>query len=110
MSAEQNRTSLVAMRWMIAGEWAAHPARVIVAALAIAVGVALGFGVHLLNASALSEFARAIKTENCDAALQPHAVTPLGFEGSLYPRLARLPGLAGAGPGEELTAAADTAE
>jgi len=46
---------------MIAGEWSAHPARVIVAALAIAVGVALGFAVHLINASALSEFARAIK-------------------------------------------------
>ncbi len=110
MSAEQNRTSLVAMRWMIAGEWAAHPARVIVAALAIAVGVALGFAVHLINASALSEFARAIKTVNGDAELQVHAVTPLGFEESLYPKLARLPGIAGASPVVEINAVADTAE
>src|SRR5258705_7461021 len=110
MSAEQNRTSLVAMRWMIAGEWAAHPARVIVAALAIAVGVALGFAVHLINASALNEFTRAIKTVNGDAELQVHAVTPLGFEESLYPKLARLPGIAGASPVVEINAVADTAD
>ena len=86
------------MRWMIAGEWAAHPARVIVAALAIAVGVALGFAVHLINASALSEFSRAIKTVNGDAELQVHAVTPLGFEETLYPKLAP-PGIVGGEPG-----------
>src|SRR5260221_10907696 len=106
MSAEQNRTSLVAMRWMIAGEWGAHPARVIVAALAIAVGVALGFAVHLINASALSEFARAIKTVNGDAELQVHAVTPLGFDEALYPKLARIAGIAGASPVIELPAVA----
>src|SRR5258706_5999183 len=110
MSAEQNRTSLVAMRWMIAGEWAAHPARVIVAALAIAVGVALGFAVHLINASALSEFARAIKTVNGDAELQVHAVTPLGVDDMLYPKLARLAGIDRASPVVEISAVADTAD
>src|SRR5712664_4592872 len=110
MSADQNRTSLVAMRWMIGGEWGAHPARVIVAALAIAVGVALGFAVHLINASALNEFARAIKTVNGDAELQVHAVTPLGFDEALYPKLARLAGIAGASPVVEINAVADTAE
>ena len=110
MSADQNRTSLVAARWMIAGEWGAHPARVIVAALAIAVGVALGFAVHLINASALSEFSRAIKTVNGDAELQVHAVTPLGFDEMLYPKLARLAGIAGASPVVEISAVADTAD
>jgi len=110
MNADRNRTSLVAMRWMIAGEWAAHSARVIVAALAIAVGVALGFAVHLINASALSEFARAIKTVNGDAELQVHAVTPLGFDEALYPKLARIAGIAGASPVVEINAVADTAE
>src|SRR5258706_4893662 len=110
MSAEQNRTSLVAMRWMIAGEWAAHPARVIVAALAIAVGVALGFAVHLINASALSEFVRGIKTVNGDAGLQVHGVTPQGFDEALYPKLARLPGIAGASPVVEITAVADSVD
>jgi putative ABC transport system permease protein len=91
---------------MIAGEWRAHPARVIVAALAIAVGVALGFAVHLINASALNEFSRAVKSVNGDADLQVHAVTPLGFDEALYPRLARLDGIAAASPVVELPAVA----
>src|SRR3979409_967107 len=104
MSAEQNRTSLVAARWMIAGEGGPD------AALAIAVGVARGFAVHLINASALNEFARAIKTVNGDAELQVHAVTPLGFEETLYPKLARLPGIAAASPVVEINAVVDSAD
>src|ERR1700676_2476412 len=110
MEADRNHMSGVAARWMIAGEWSAHPARVIVAALSIAVGVALGFAVHLINASALSEFSRAIKTVNGDAELQVHAVTPLGFEEMLYPKLARLPGIASASPVVEISAVADTVD
>src|SRR5258708_38632499 len=87
---------------MLIGEWRAHPTRVIVAALAIAVGVALGFAVHLINASALDEFSRAVKTVNGDADLQVHAVTPLGFDEALYPKLARVPGIAAASPVVEL--------
>src|SRR5258708_40203206 len=93
MEADRDRTSLVAMRWMIGGAWGAHPARVIVAAVAIAVGVALGFAVHLINASALSEFSRAIKTVNGDAELHVHAVTPLGFGWALYAKVDRLAGI-----------------
>jgi putative ABC transport system permease protein len=110
MTADQNPMSLVAARWMIAGEWSAHPARVILAAFAIAVGVALGFAVHLINASALNEFSRAIKTVNGDAELQVHAVTPLGFEETLYPKLARFPGIAGASPVVEISAVADSVD
>jgi putative ABC transport system permease protein len=92
---------------MIAGEWRAHPARVIVAAFAIAIGVALGFAVHLINASALNEFARAVRTVNGDADLQVHSVTPLGFDESLYPKLARMRGIADASPVVEFSAVAD---
>src|SRR5215831_7061158 len=98
--------SAVATRWMIAGEWRAHPARVILAAFAIAVGVALGFAVHLINASALTEFDRAIRTVNGDADLQVHAASERGFDEGLYPRLARLSGLAGVSPAVELQAQA----
>src|SRR5882672_11863966 len=98
MNADRNAISGVAARWMIAGEWSAHPARVIVAALAIAVGVALGFAVHLINASALNEFTRAVRTVNGDADLQVHATTPLGFDEALYPKLARVDGVAAASP------------
>src|SRR5215831_11236367 len=96
--------SAVATRWMIAGEWRAHPARVILAALAIAVGVALGFAVHLINASALNEFNRAVRTVNGDADLQVHATTPLGFDEALYPKLARVAGVASASPVVEMQA------
>src|SRR5882672_4933791 len=108
MNADRNAISGVAARWMIAGEWSAHPARVIVAALAIAIGVALGFAVHLINASALNEFARAVRTVNGDADLQVHSVTPFGFDEALYPKLARLTGVAGASPAVELSATTST--
>jgi putative ABC transport system permease protein len=89
---------------MIAGEWKAYPARVLLAALAIAIGVALGFAVHLINTSALTEFDRAIRTVNGDADLQVRAASAQGFDERLYPRLARLPGLAGVSPAVELQA------
>jgi len=95
-----------AMRWMLVGEWRAHPGRALVAAIAIAVGVALGFAVHLINASALNEFGRAVRTVNGDADLQIHAVTPLGFREDLYAKLARLPEIADASPVIELPASA----
>jgi putative ABC transport system permease protein len=98
-----------AARWMILGEWRAHPGRVIVATIAIAVGVALGFAVHLINASALSEFARAVASVNGAADLQVRAKSPLGFDEALYPKLARLDGIAAASPVVELRAVADIA-
>ena len=65
---------------------------------------------HLINASALNEFSRAIKTVNGDAELQVHAVTPLGFEETLYPKLARFPGIAAASPVVEISAVADSVD
>jgi putative ABC transport system permease protein len=98
--------SRAALRWMIVGEWKAYPTRAALAALAIAIGVALGFGVHLINASALSEFDRAIRTVNGDSDLQVHATSALGFGEALYPKLARLQGVAEASPVVELPAQA----
>ena len=98
------RISRLALRWMIAGEWRARPGRVILAALAIAVGVALGFAVHLVNRSALDEFGRAIQAVNGEADLQVRAVSAQGFDEALYPKLARLPGVAVASPVVELRA------
>src|SRR5258708_5151424 len=107
---EANRISREAARWMIMGEWRAHPLRVVVAALAIAIGVALGFAVHLINASALNEFARAVSTVNGEADLQVHSTTPLGFDETLYPKLARIAGVAGASPVVELSGVAVAAD
>ena len=100
------RVSGAALRWMVVGEWRAHPARVLTAALAIAVGVALGFAVHLINTSALGEFARAVSTVNGDADLQVRAVGARGFDEGLYPTVARVAGVADVSPVVELPASA----
>ena len=108
-AADAPRIGGKAARWMILGEWRAHPGRVIVAMIAIAVGVALGFAVHLINASALNEFARAVASVNGAADLQVRAKSPLGFDEALYPKLAKLDGIASASPVVELRAVADAA-
>ena len=105
--AADRRLSTLAIRWMLVGEWRARPGRVIVAALAIAVGVALGFAVHLVNLSALDEFGRAIRAVNGEADLQVHATSAAGFDEALYPVLARTPGVAAASPVVELPARTD---
>ncbi len=105
--AEVRGLSSTTLRWMILSEWQAYPARVVLAILAIAMGVALGFAVHLINASALSEFDRAVNTVNGEADLQVHATSSVGFAEALYPQLARLPGIAQASPVVELAAQAD---
>jgi putative ABC transport system permease protein len=95
------------MVWLIGGEWRAHPARLIAAALAISVGVALGFAVHLVNRAALDSFARAVSTVSGSADLQVHAISPAGVDEALYPRLARLEGIAAVSPVVELAARMD---
>ena len=70
------------LRWMAAAELRAHPARWLTAALAIAIGVALGYAVHLVNRSALDEFARAVQTVNGAADLQVQATQARGFDAS----------------------------
>ncbi|WP_411289255.1 FtsX-like permease family protein [Phenylobacterium sp.] len=104
MIAERRPVSRTALAWMTLGEWRAHPARVVIAALAIAIGVALGFAVHLVNGSAQAELARAVRAVNAGADLQVRATTPLGFNEQLYPRLARTPGVAAVSPVVELPA------
>lgn len=88
----------IAIRWLIVGEWRQHPARIATAILAIAVGVALGFAVHLINGSALTSFGQAIRTVNGDSDLQVRAVAPLGLDEALYGRVAMTPGIADASP------------
>ncbi|MEY4208706.1 MAG: hypothetical protein RLZZ20_1858, partial [Pseudomonadota bacterium] len=49
-------------RWLLAGEWRAHPVRALVALVAIALGIALGFGIQLINEAAFSEFSAAARS------------------------------------------------
>ncbi|MES2957337.1 MAG: ABC transporter permease [Pseudomonadota bacterium] len=59
------------LRTLTLPEWRAHPLRQALALLAVALGVALAFSVHLINQSALSEFSAAVRAANGepDAAL-----------------------------------------
>ena len=57
-------------RWLLAGEWRAHPVRTLVAMAAIAIGVALGFAIHLINAAAYNEFSAAVRSLSGQAELQ----------------------------------------
>jgi putative ABC transport system permease protein len=67
-----------------------HPWRNIAAFVAVTLGVALAFSVHLINASALAEFSAAVRAVDGEPDLQivgPQA----GFDEALYERVARSP-------------------
>lgn len=107
MNAEPGLVSArLALRWLIGGEWRAHPARFLATAIAIAVGVALGFAVHLVNGSALTSFEGAVRSVNGSADLQVRAASPLGFDEAVYPQLISAAGVADASPVVSLDAEA----
>lgn len=90
-------------RWLLLGEWRAHPVRALVAIGAIALGVALGFAIHLINAAAFNEFSAAVKSLSGLSDLQVRGVQP-SFDERLYPLLAQREGVALASPVLELDA------
>ena len=82
---------------------AQHKGRLAVSVLAIALGVALGYAVQLINAVALNEFSQAVRSLAGEADLEirgPRA----GFDEMLYPRIARLAQVAVASPVLEVDA------
>ncbi|MBM6575317.1 ABC transporter permease [Microvirga sp. SRT01] len=88
----------LALGWLIGGEWRFHPARFLTTAIAIAVGVALGFAVHLVNGSALASFDGAVRGVNGAAELSVTATSPLGIDERLYPQVLQGAGVADASP------------
>ncbi len=80
-----------------------HKGRLALSVLAIALGVALGYAVQLINQAAINEFAAAVQTLSGEADLAVRGSRP-GFDESLYPRLARLPEVAVASPVLEVEA------
>jgi putative ABC transport system permease protein len=85
---------------LIAAEWRHQPGRVGLALLALAVGVALAFAVHLVNASALAEFGQAVRSVNGqpDLELRPTAGDTADFDEHIFERVAATPGVAAASP------------
>lgn len=94
--------NLIALyRWLLLGEWRAHWVQVMVALIAIAVGVAMAFSIHLINTAAFNEFSAASKSLSGQSDLQVHSRKAL-FDEALYPLLANHDGVALANPVLEL--------
>lgn len=91
-------------RWLLLGEWRTHPVRALLAILAIAVGVAMGFAIHLINAAAFNEFNSAIQSLSGQADVQVSGREAL-FDEAIYPRLVQVAGVAVASPVLEVSAA-----
>src|ERR671922_1012152 len=75
--------------------------RMALSVLGIALGVALGYGVHLVNRAAVSDLAAAVRALAGEADLEVRGGRG-GFSELLYPRIARLAGVAVASPVLEL--------
>ncbi|PTN11017.1 FtsX-like permease family protein [Nitrosomonas aestuarii] len=89
--------------WLLLSEWRARFVQLIVAVMAIALGVALGFSIHLINTAAFNEFSAASKSLSGQSDLQVYGTRGL-FDESLYPRLAQYEGVKLANPVLEFTA------
>ena len=77
-------------RALSSGTWRENRLRCTLSIAGVALGVALGVAVHLINRSAALEFTAAARTLGGDADLVVQG--PLaGFDEALYPLLARVP-------------------
>ena len=83
-----------------------HPWRNAAAVVSVMLGVALAFAVHLINASALDEFAQAVRSVGGqpDLELRPAADPTAGIDDTLLGRMARHPDVALASPVLEISA------
>jgi putative ABC transport system permease protein len=84
-------------RWLLGAEWRNHRGRAAVAIVTIALGVALGYTVQLINSAAFNEFAAAAKSLAGESDLQVSGAQPT-FNESWYARLSAEPGVAVASP------------
>lgn len=93
-----------ALRALLIAEWRAHPGRQLLGIVAIAIGVAMDYAVHLINHAALTEFAAALRTLMGSADLEIRG-PKAGFDEALYPRIARMPEVRAVSPAVEVEAA-----
>ena len=86
-----------------------HPWRNAAAMAAVMLGVALAFSVHLINASALSEFSQAVRSVNGQPDLELRAVQG-SFDEAVFSRVASHPQVTVASPVLELASYAISTE
>ncbi|MDM0119449.1 FtsX-like permease family protein [Variovorax arabinosiphilus] len=96
------RALLLTFSWQ---ELRHHPWRNAAAVVAVMLGVALAFSVHLINASALDEFSSAVRSVNGQPDLELRAAQG-SFDEALFARVARHPQVALASPVIEVSATA----
>ena len=96
------QTTALAFTFLL-GEFRAHGKRVAIGVIAIAIGVAMGYAVHLINYAASSEFSQAVRSLMGNADLTVRG-TRIGFSEQTYPLLAQLPEVAVASPVVEIDA------
>jgi putative ABC transport system permease protein len=87
---------------LVLGRRRAH-GRALLSVLGIGLGVALGYGVYLVNRAAVEDLAASVRTLAGEADLQVRGGRT-GFAEALFPEIARLPGVAWVNPGLELDA------
>ncbi|MET0533786.1 MAG: FtsX-like permease family protein [Steroidobacter sp.] len=87
----------------VTGPMRRSPGRTLLAIIAIALGVALGLAIYLINRSAADEISLAARSLYglADLAIEGGAE---GFDENSYPRIARIPGVAVASPVVEVAA------
>src|SRR5690349_6757536 len=69
--------------------WGANRGRLLLSVAGVALGVALGVAVHLINSSAIHQFTQAARELSGDADLAVRG-TGAGFDESLYPKIRAL--------------------
>lgn len=95
--------SAATARAILGGAFGGNRGRLALSVLAIALGVALGFAVALINETAVAEFTSGLKSLSGHADLEVRGPRA-GFVESLYPVLAGDPGVAVASPVVEVDA------
>ncbi|MDA1117731.1 MAG: ABC transporter permease, partial [Proteobacteria bacterium] len=83
--------------------FAQRRARTLLSVAGVALGVALGFGVHLVNRAAVQDLAAGVRAIAGEADLEVRGGRA-GFPEELYALLAKLPGVAAASPALEVEA------
>lgn len=86
---------------LVVAPWQSQKGRLLVALIAIATGVALGYAVQLVNHAAVNELARAVRFLAGEADVVVRGPRG-GMDESLFPRIARMPEVAVASPVLEL--------
>ncbi len=84
-------------RWLLASEWRQHPLRLTIAVCAIALGVALGYAIDLINGASVAEFSSALKSLAGESDLQVRASSDY-FDEKIYPLVAQQAGVINARP------------